>query len=68
MNRCHGSHIFCSDHTRDGESDRVCGLLLGFRWAFVGLSRCPLDCYWVGSLDFSFLVETKVFSTKPLKS
>ena len=28
----------------------------------------PLGCYWVGSLDFNFLVETKVFSTKPNKS
>ena len=27
-----------------------------------------LDCYWVGSLDFHFLVEIKGFSTKPTKS
>ena len=26
-----------------------------------------LDCYWVGSLDFNFVVETIVFSTKPSK-
>ena len=30
---------------------------------------CPLlDCYWVGSLDFNFLVEIKGVSTKPPKS
>ena len=27
-----------------------------------------LDCYWVGSFNFNFVVETKVFSTKPPKS
>ena len=27
-----------------------------------------LDCYWVGSLNFNFLVEIKGFSTKPPKS
>ena len=27
-----------------------------------------LDCYWVGSLDFNFLVETKVFSSTPPNS
>ena len=33
-------------------------------WGFIG----PGLCYWVGSVDFNFLVETKVFSTKPRKS
>ena len=32
----------------------------------MALSRL-LDCYWVGSLDFNFLVEIKVFSTTPPK-
>ena len=34
---------------------------------FFGVQRpVPLDCYWVGSSDFDFFVEIKVFSTKPV--
>ena len=32
------------------------------------ISRCMLDCYWVGSLDFNFLVEIKLnFPLNPQK-
>ena len=36
---------------------------LQWRPCLIGL----LNCYWVGSLDFNFLVEINVFSTKPHK-
>ena len=39
----------------------------GFIFTFLAEHQ-QLYCYWVGSLDFEFLVEIKVFSTKAPKS
>ena len=38
-------------------------------FCFLGVPGFPkLDCYWVGSLDFNFLIEIKGSATKPTKS